>query len=438
LLRALSKLNSNSTQDPWGAAEQSAAPHVFFCLVFRLRLIIVPAPRRVSVVKIPLMKLLERISRLISRIDRSAASVAMLIAIIVAIPAGSAQTHSAGSVDSYIAAQLREQHIPGLALAVVQDGRVVKSRGYGLANIELGVPVTPETVFQLGSIGKQFTATGVLMLAEDGKLSLDDKITQYLPSAAPGWNGVTIRHLLNHTSGLADYTDDKYIAPGGLTPLHEELTDQEILCRFTRLPFDFKPGEKWSYSNTGYAILGFLIRKVSGQSYGDFLEARIFKPLGMSATRVISESAIIPNRAAGYILEKNEIKNQHWVSPHWNTLADGALYSTVADMTKWDASITAHSLLSPESDAQMWTPARLNNGTSYPYGFAWDLLEVNGHRVQEHGGAWQGFTAHYSRYPDDHLSVIVLTNLESGPSNPEKIAHEVAAIYIPALKPQSK
>jgi CubicO group peptidase (beta-lactamase class C family) len=339
-------------------------------------------------------------------------------------------------VDAYVAAQLREQHIPGLALAVIRDGRVVKSQGYGLANIELNVPVRPDTVFQLGSIGKQFTAAAILMLTEDGKLSLDDKITRYFPSAAPRWNAITVRHLLNHTSGLADYTDDKYIAPGGLTPLHEELSDEEILRRFTTLPFDFRPGEKWSYSNTGYAILGFLIHKVSGQTYSGFLETRIFKPLGMSATRVISESDIISNRAGGYVLVKNEIKNQYWVSPHWNTLADGALYSTAADMTKWDAATTARALLKPESYAQMWTPAPLNDGKSYPYGFAWDLLEVNGHRLQEHGGAWQGFTAHYARYQDDHLSVIVLTNLESGPSNPEKIAHEVAALYIPALKPQ--
>ena len=327
---------------------------------------------------------------------------------------------AAGDVDSYIAAQLREQRIPGLALAVIRDGRVVKSQGYGLANIELDVPVTPDTVFQLGSIGKQFTATAILMLAEDGKLSLDDKITHYFPAAAPRWNGITIRHLLNHTSGLADYTDDKYIAPGGLTPLREELTDDEILRRFTTLPFDFKPGEKWSYCNTGYAILGFLIHKVSGQTYGDFLEARVFKPLGMSATRVISESEIIPEPRCGLLLVKNEIKNQFWVSPHWNTLADGALYSTAADMTKWDAAITARALLKPESYAQMWTPAPLNDGKSYPYGFAWDLLEVNGHRMYEHGGAWQGFTAHYARYPDDHLSVIVLTNLGSGPSIQKK------------------
>jgi CubicO group peptidase (beta-lactamase class C family) len=353
-----------------------------------------------------------------------------------AIQISGAQSPPAAAVDAYIALQLRDQHIPGLALAVIRDGQLVKSQGYGLANIELNVPVKPETVFQLGSIGKQFTATAILLLAEVGELSLDDKIAKYFPTAPRSWRNITIRHLLNHTSGLADYTDDKYVRPGGLIPLHAELTDEEIFRRFTTLPFDFKPGEKWKYSNTGYAILGFLIHKVSGQSYGEFLDARVFKPLGMSATRVISESEIISNRSAGYLLVKNEIKNQYWVSPHWNTLADGALYSTSADMAKWDAALSAGAILKPTSYAQMWTPASLNNGKTYSYGFAWDIEEINGHRLLEHGGAWQGFTAHYSRYPDDHLSVIVLTNLDADHSDPGKIAHEVAALYIPALTPK--
>jgi CubicO group peptidase (beta-lactamase class C family) len=353
-----------------------------------------------------------------------------------AIQISGAQSEPGANVDSYIESQLRDQHIPGLALAVVHDSKLVKSQGYGLANIELNVPVKPETVFQLGSIGKQFTATAVLLLAEDGKLSLDDPIAKYFPTAPRTWRNITIRRLLNHTSGLADYTDDTYVRPGGLTDLRATLTDDEIFRRFTTLPFDFRPGEKWKYSNTGYAILGFLIHKVSGQSYGDFLDARVFKPLGMTATRVISESDIIPNRSAGYLLVKNEIQNQNWVAPHWNTLADGALYSTSADMAKWDAALSDGAILKPTSYAQMWTPAPLNSGKSYPYGFAWDITAINGHRLLEHGGAWQGFTAHYARYPDDHLSVIVLTNLDAEHSDPGKIAHAVAAFYIPALKPQ--
>jgi len=378
---------------------------------------------------------MKRFSSIRTRSARTAVFLAIAIPA-VALRIVRAQSQPAGDVDSYIATQLREQHIPGLALAVIRDGQLVKSQGYGLANIELDVPVKPETVFQLGSIGKQFTATAILLLAEEGKLSLDDKIAKYFPTAPGTWRNITIRNLLNHTSGLADYTDDTYIRPGGLIPLRAELTDDEIFRRFTTLPFDFKPGEKWKYSNTGYAILGFLIHKVSGQSYGDFLDARVFKPLGMTATRVISESGIIPNRSAGYLFVKNEIKNQDWVAPHWNTLADGALYSTVVDMAKWDAALSAGAILKPASYAQMWTPAPLPNGKNYPYGFAWDIAEINGHRLLEHGGAWQGFTAHYARYPDDHLAVIVLTNLDADHSDPGKIAHEVAALYIPALKPK--
>lgn len=383
------------------------------------------------------MLLPDRLSRRVSPILLAFALVAVSFGV-VALRAGSAQPAAGDvseSVDAYIAAQLREEHIPGLALAVIRDSQLVKSRGYGLANIELDVPVKPETVFQLGSIGKQFTATAVLLLAEDGKLSLDDKISKYFPTAPAAWDGITIRRLLNHTSGLADYTDDKYERPGGITPLRADLSDEEIFRRFTTLPFDFKPGEKWKYCNTGYAILGFLIRKASGKSYGDFLAARVFGPLGMNATRVISESEIIPNRSAGYALIKNEVRNQEWVAPHWNTLADGALYSTAADMAKWDAALTARAILKPASFAAMWTPAPLSHGKNYPYGFAWDISEMNGHALLEHGGSWQGFTADYSRYPDDYLSVVVLTNLDSAHSDPGKIAHEVAALYIPALKP---
>jgi CubicO group peptidase (beta-lactamase class C family) len=368
---------------------------------------------------------------------RIASALAIFVLTCIALAQASrAQSNPAADVDSYIAGQLREQHIPGLAFAIIRDGQLVKSQGYGLANIELNVPVKPETVFQLGSIGKQFTATAILLLAEDGKLSLNDKIAKYFPAAPGAWTNITIRHLLNHTSGLADYTDDEYVRPGGLIDLRVELTDEEIFRRFTTLPFDFRPGEKWKYSNTGYAILGFLIHRVSGQSYGDFLDARVFKPLGMNATRVISESDIISNRSAGYLLAKNEIRNQDWVAPHWNTLADGALYSTVVDMSKWDVALNAGALLKPTSFTRMWTPAPLNNGKNYPYGFAWDITEINGHRLLEHGGAWQGFTAHYSRYPDDHLSVIVLTNLDEDHSDPGIIAHEIAALYIPSLKPQ--
>lgn len=181
-------------------------------------------------------------------------------------------------------------------------------------------------------------------------------------------------------------------------------------------------------------ILGVLIHRVTGRFYGDFLKERIFKPLGMNSTRIISEADIVRNRAAGYRLVKGELKNQDWVSPTLNTTADGALYTNVLDMAKWDAALYTEKLLKKPSFEQMWTPVTLNNGKTSAYGFGWDVTEVNGHRVVRHDGAWQGFTTNISRYVDDKLSIVVLTNLDENNSHPDKIARTVAAIYVPALK----
>ena len=185
-------------------------------------------------------------------------------------------------------------------------------------------------------------------------------------------------------------------------------------------------------------LLGILIRKVTAEFYGDFLQERIFRPLGMSATRIISEADIVPNRASGYELVKGEIKNQGWVSATLNTTADGALYTNVLDLGKWDAALYTEKLLKRRSFEQMWTPVKLKDGKTYPYGFGWFLNEVNGHQLIEHDGAWQGFTMNISRYVDDRLTVIVMTNLDEGPSKPERIAHGVAGIYVGALKGKEK
>jgi hypothetical protein len=202
-------------------------------------------------------------------------------------------------------------------------------------------------------------------------------------------------------------------------------------------PFDFAPGDKWSYSNTGYMLLGILIHKVTGKFYGDFLQERIFKPLGMTTTRIISEEDIVPNRASGYRLVKGVVKNQEWVNPTLNTTADGALYFTVLDLAKWDAALYTEKLIKRKSLDQMWTPVRLNSGKTYPYGFGWRVTEMNGHRLIEHGGSWQGFTTGISRYVDDILTVDALTNLDSRHARPEAIIHGVAGIYISALTPPS-
>lgn len=341
-------------------------------------------------------------------------------------------------VDEYINAEIQREKIPGLSLGVIQNGKVIKARGYGLSNVELDVPVKPETIFQTGSVGKQFTATAVMMLVEEGKIGLDDKISKYFPEAPIGWKDITVRNLLTHTSGISDYGSDDNTAAKKIIDLRVDYTEEELVHRFATLPLDFPPGSKWSYSNSGYVILGVLIHRVSGQFYGDFLEQRVFQPLHMDSTHIISEENIVPNRSAGYRLVHGELKNQEWVAPKLNTTADGALYTNVLDMAKWDAALAAQALLKKTSFEQMWTPVRLSDGKTYPYGFGWDIANSNGHPLLEHSGSWQGFTMNFSRYTADKLSVVVFTNLDSEHSHPGKIAHAVAAIYIPSVQREQK
>jgi CubicO group peptidase (beta-lactamase class C family) len=332
-------------------------------------------------------------------------------------------------VDTYVHAEMRKRKIPGLALLVVRDGKVVKAQGYGLSSVELEVPVKPETIFQSGSMGKQFTATAVMMLVEEGKLSLDDPLPKFFPDAPSAWKNVSVRHLLSHTGGFTDYPE-KF-------DFRRDYTEDELLKIVEALPLAFPPGSQWAYSNLGYLTLGILIHRVSGQFYGDFLHDRIFQPLGMG-TRIISEADIVPNRASGYRLVKGELKNQEWVSPTLNTTADGALYFNILDLAKWDAALYTERVLKRPSLEQMWTPVKLNDGkpNSDHYGFGWFIKDVAGHRVIEHAGAWQGFTTNISRYVDDKLTIVVLTNLEGG--GPADITHHVAGIYIPSLTPVGK
>ncbi|MGB6876278.1 MAG: serine hydrolase domain-containing protein [Candidatus Acidiferrales bacterium] len=369
-----------------------------------------------------------------ARALRSALGAHVILALVAAIGVRGvrgqdASASTSAAVDQYVLQQMHDQKIPGLSLAVVRDGKIIKAKGYGFADLEFNAPVTPETIFESGSIGKQFTATAVMMLVEEGKIGLEDKITKYFPNAPSSWKDITIRNLLSHESGIKNYTDSSM-------DYRKDYTEDQLLKLSERPPLDFAPGTNWSYSNTGYVVLGILIHKVTGEFYGDFLHQRIFAPLGMK-TRIISETDIIPNRASGYQLVKSEWKNQDWVSPTLNTTADGSLYFTTLDLAKWDASLYTDKLLKRSSLDQMWTIQKLNNGqpNKGDYGFAWFIHSMNGHRLIEHGGAWQGFTDSICRYVDDKLTVIVLTNLDSAHSDPDKIAHQVAAFYNPALKP---
>ena len=327
-------------------------------------------------------------------------------------------------IHQIIDAEMARQRIPGVALAVVRGGDVLSARGYGLADVEHGVPVTDETIFQSGSIGKQFTAAAVMLLVEAGRLSLDDPLTRFFPEAPEGWSRITVRNLLTHTSGIPDYTD-------GRVDYRKDYTEDDLARLAFELPADFPPGHDWKYSNTGYVLLGAIVRRAGGHFYGDLLRQRVFAPLGMTTARVISESDIVTHRASGYRLEMGEVKNQEWVSPSLNTTADGSLYLSLRDLVAWDRGVRARAVLSSRSWDQIFEPVRLTSGRRYAYGFGWVVDRVGGQAVQEHGGAWQGFTSHIARYLGDDLTVIVLTNLAQ--AQPGRIAHRIAEVFIPSL-----
>lgn len=341
-------------------------------------------------------------------------------------PAPAAVSPTTAAIDAYINAEMKKASIPGLALAIVNHGKIELAKGYGFANLEHQVPVGTDTIFQSGSLGKQFTATAVMMLVEAGKIKLDAPVGTYLPGVPASWKNITIRHLLSHTSGLTDYPAD--------FDYRRDYSEAELLKRIEATPLAFAPGTKWQYSNLGYVTLGILIGKVTGHFYGDFLAERVFAPSGMKTARIISESAIVPHRAEGYQLQDGKLIHQDWVSPTLNTTADGSLYLSLLDLAHWDETLYTEKLLKAASLQQMWTPTQLGSGEKVPYGFGWGVQAFDGHHLVEHGGAWQGFRTHIARYTDDKLSFIVLAN--AAQADATGIAHKVAALYNPKLKVQ--
>jgi D-alanyl-D-alanine carboxypeptidase len=337
-------------------------------------------------------------------------------------------------VDAYVREQMKARSIPGLALAVVRDGKVLLVRSYGLANVELNAPVTDHTAFEIASNSKQFTAGAIMLLVQDGKLSLDDSITRYLHGLPARYSPVTIRHLLNHTSGVKDYIEE--------FSLNRSLnyTDQELVERIGAHELNFPPGEDARYSTTGYLLLGLVIEKITGKPYGEFLRERIFAPLGMTRTRVIDLSGIIPHRASGYILQGGVLRNGRYVAQTLRASADIGLMTTVLDMVKWDAALSTSKIFTQSSLDAMFVPARLKNG-SYAYnawnghlGFGWFLDDYYGHREINHGGTLiTGFHSNISRFVDKKLAVIVLTNRVQ--SDPQTIGYTVAGMYDPDLRP---
>ncbi len=334
----------------------------------------------------------------------------------------------ADKIDDYVEAEMSRQHLPGLSLAVVKGGKPVKVRAYGFANVELNVRATPETVFQIQSITKQFTATAIMMLVEEGKIGLDEKLGTYLDGTPETWKDVTIRHLLTNTSGIKDFINEP------TANLRLEVTEQQVFNATVPRPLNFPVGDRYAYSNTGYHLLAMVIRKVTGKFYGDFLRERIFDPLRMKNTRIIRWDEIIPNRAAGYLWENGRRRNGEFIAGSVLGYGGGGIRSTVLDMALWDAALYTERLLKKSSLEQMWTPAKFNNGKPSTYGFGWGIEEIQGHKNINHSGSHAtGFQTEISRFVNDKLTVIILVN--SRPSDPHRMARRIAGFYIPDLAP---
>jgi CubicO group peptidase (beta-lactamase class C family) len=337
----------------------------------------------------------------------------------------------AGRVDSVIQQAMEKKSITGLSLAVVRNGRLFMAKGYGFANLEWQAPAAPDTVYQIQSMTKSFTASGIMLLVEEGKLHVEDKVSAYLEGTPESWKDITLRHLLTHTSGIKDFINEP------TANLRLDVTDEEVFKATAPRPLNFQPGERYSYSNTNYQLLAMIIHKVTGKSYGDFLRERIFEPLEMKNSRVNQLSEVVPHRAAGYMPGSKGWRNGDMIAPTVLAYGGGGLLSTVLDLVKWDAALDTEKILKKTTLEQMWTPATLNNGKTTNYGFGWAIETLGGHRCISHSGAHAtGFQSYIARYPDDHLTLIVCLNCIG--TNIERFTHRVAGVFVPALTPAER
>lgn len=327
-------------------------------------------------------------------------------------------------MDRQIEAEMAEQNIPGVVVGVASRGSLLFWKGYGMANVELQVPATDSTVFEIGSISKAFVSAATMLLVEEGRVGLDDPIHEYLPDLPSEWLGVTIYQLLTHTSGIPDYEEiQTYEA------YRFRFTPEEIIRVAHSRPMDFEPGTGWYYSNTGYFLLSLIVERVEGRPLGQVLKARIFGPLGMTQTGMADPERIIPHRGAGYYVNgTGDLVNRDPTQTS-STLGAGGIVSTVHDMVKWDEALYGTDLLSDASKEAMWTPAVLPNGESTGYAFGWGIGEHMGHQSLSHGGMVAGFVANFFRVPDEEAVIIVFANRYRASSG--RLRDMVLATFLP-------
>lgn len=350
----------------------------------------------------------------------------LVFLLFLSINAGHAQSLEA-SIDKLLEAQYKPGE-PGATVLVAKDGKVRYRKAFGHANLELDVPMKPENVFEIGSITKQFTTVAILMLMEQGKLSPEDELTKFIPDYPTQGKKITIHHLLTHTSGIKSYTAMNLTAIA-----RKDMSPEALIDYFKNEPMDFDPGEEYRYNNSGFILLGYIIEKLSGQSYATFIENNIFKPLHMDASYYGSHSKIIKNRASGY-QERAQLVNADYLSltlPY----AAGSLMSNVDDLLKWQQAIHNNTLVKKETIAKAFTNYTLNNGNPINYGYGWSLNEINGVPTIEHGGGIFGYATMGIYIPDEAIYVAVLTNCNCNGS-PTNVAIKIAALALDKPYPE--
>jgi CubicO group peptidase (beta-lactamase class C family) len=346
---------------------------------------------------------------------------AAVCAVVVLVPwSAAAQSHVAAAIDAIVEAPIKAGRVAGASVAVVRGTETIVERGYGLADLQLDVPTPPRAIYEIGSVTKQFTAAAILLLAEAGKLSLDDELTKFLTDYPTQGHRITLRHLLNHTSGIKGYTE----LPEFGEFMMLKKPKQDLVKLFSSKPFDFPPGEEVIYNNSAYFLLGLVVEQVSGMSYADFVKARLFDPVGMKDSSYCSERVIQKNKVQGYDTANGALVLKGYLDHSW-PYAAGSLCSTAHDLALWNRALHGGKVLAPASYRALTTPDRLNDGTEIRYAMGLGVFTTGGRRIISHGGGINGFLSHAEYYPGEDLTVVVLFNT-AGPVNPQAIARDIA------------
>jgi CubicO group peptidase (beta-lactamase class C family) len=361
-----------------------------------------------------------------NKMSRLFSSVLLCCSFGLILAKGQSPERPAAEFDRIISSEFKAQE-PGGVVLVTRKGEVVYKKAFGMANVELDVPMKDEMVFNIGSITKQFTAVAVLQLAERGKLSLTDDMTKYLPDYPAGGRKITVENLLTHTAGIPDSAPEAVASLQGRKDL---VSLQEIISTFKNRPLDFAPGTRWSYSNNGYMLLGAIIEKVSGLSYPAYLEKNIFKPAGMTRTLFGDDQLLIKNRAASYVYSRAESRFLNARNDKVETAySAGAIQSTAEDLFKWNQALNSHRLINKESLEKAQTEYKLLDGRGTHYGYGWFVGNIQGSPLVEHGGNMGGFMSHAIYLPREDLFVVVLYNFRAA-RLPEFLAGDLAALAI--------